>query len=123
MILFVSNYPRFLHMYTHAHILFKKATALLLLAVMVYIHSAKLYHKHTGTERWAGTVEEGSIIATAKSACTVCDYHFTKDSDSDHAVITITHTKTYPQVAVGLRQTLVDGTARVLFLRGPPTCA
>jgi len=79
------------HVKLHWHLLFRKVTALMLVALMLYINAIKIFHTHPGgysfdvvhvhafSSVWPD--HHGPHIAHGKH-CAICDFQLTRDADA-----------------------------------------
>jgi hypothetical protein len=74
----------------HWHLLFRKVTALMLVALMLYINAIKIFHTHPGGYSFnvvhvhafssVSPDHQGQHIARGNH-CAICDFQLTRDAD------------------------------------------
>lgn len=65
------------------NIIFRRITALVLLALMLVVHGVKSLHRHTGTAATKCTAHGAlaPVIQLSGHHCLICDFQLTRDAD------------------------------------------
>jgi hypothetical protein len=86
------------HVKLHWHLLFRKITALMLMALMLYINAIKLFHTHPGGYSFnvvcahvspSVSPEKPGQHIVRGNHCAICDFQLTRDANVAAACIDI----------------------------------
>lgn len=103
------------------HIL-RLVTAVFLLGIFISIHVAKALHTHSIVSTVSKLADETEKVQ-ASSHCATCDYHFTKDSYSETATITLITPQLYSPVSLFYKSYISSSIGLHYSDRGPPALA
>jgi hypothetical protein len=102
-------------------ILKRQAAAFFLLATFLFIHLAKTLHTHDRADFSSFTSKE--VQVQKGSDCSICDYHFTKDS-FHHTSFLDTQRRVYLNCYYNFYQSIITSSIGLSYSdRGPPVTA
>ena len=102
--------------------LFRLATAILLFGIFISVHIVKALHSHAVTSTISKFTGAGEKVQAA-SDCATCDYHFTKDSSSETALVVLIPNQFYAPVYLSYKSYLASSIGLHYSDRGPPALA
>jgi hypothetical protein len=116
LLLFRSQKTLALQLYSN--IIFKRITALLVMGLIVFIYTVKVFHTHSHHSHHSDCNE-----VTVKSICATCNYHFIKDADEYTSFTILKVPASYHVFDVNDIYNILFTTSETTLLRGPPTIA
>ena len=105
-------------MHASSHTIWRKISASLILALFVFIHSAKVFHKHQQDTDL--TEQKMFVVKPVNASCTICDFQVAKDAELPLLAITtispISWQKEYAVISLVYHYVPIIQ----IFDRGPP---
>lgn len=102
--------------------IFRRITALVLLALILVVHGVKSLHRHTGTAATKRTPHGAlaPVIQPAGHHCLICDFQLTRDADLPPEQFSLQPKRSAAEIGAGYVTASYVAYLFFLQLRGPP---